>query len=802
MNYATRFWSIFLGVILLMATLGQAQDQTLIQLKAQFETYGNQTLQEKLFVHTDRSFYLTGEVMWFRFFYVDGMLHGPLDVSKVAYLELLDKDQKSVLQTKVSLEAGKGIGSLLLPASLSSGTYVLRAYTYWMKSVSPEFLFEKPITIVNPFRKLGLSASVDSLAYDVQFFPEGGNLVKGLPAKVGFKVVDRKTGRGVDCKGAVLSQAVDTLTRFTSLKFGMGTFSFTPLQESGYRVLVKDLHGRTISQPLPTIYPQGYAMQLEEVASDQLKVTVRTSGLSADASTATTYLIGHTRQVIKVAQEQRPEANQTTFLIPKSSLGEGVSHLTVFNAAGQPVCERLYFKRPLPTLNIELKPDNNQYVTRAPVSLSLLTNDQAGASIAADLSVSVYRLDSLQTGEGSSLPAYLWLTSDLRGTIESPDYYLTNSGPVVDVAVDNLMLTQGWRRFHWEAILQNKPTLAEPEHRNPIIRGRVTNARTGVPTKDVIVYLSVPGKANRLQSIRSNEQGLVQFEMPDFYGARDVVLQVASGDSAYKIDVINPFSETSAVLKVPIFDLTETLKNQLMTRSLAMQIQNSYYNQYTYQPLLSRTDSSSFYGTPDELYLLDTYTRFTVMEEVLSEYVPGVNVRRHNKHFALRVNNIPYREMFDQDPLILLDGVPVFGTDRLMAFSALKIKSLEVVTKRYFLGYSMLPGIISFRTYKNDFAGFQLDPHSLVIDYDGLQAQREFYAPQYTTPAQTESRLPDFRNLLYWNPQVLTSAQGKANLTFYTSDQEGTYLIVAQGMTTDGRFSQRQQLIRVRPIVK
>ena len=150
-------------------------------------------------------------MLWFRLFYVDGAAHKPLDVSKVAYLEVLDKDQKAVLQTKVAFDSGRGMGSIMLPTSLLSVYYILRAYTHWMKLVSPDFLFEKPLTLINPFRKPRLTAPTDTAAYDVQFFPEGGNLVSGLPANVAFKIVDKQTGRGVNLGGVVLSQTNDTV---------------------------------------------------------------------------------------------------------------------------------------------------------------------------------------------------------------------------------------------------------------------------------------------------------------------------------------------------------------------------------------------------------------------------------------------------------------------------------------------------------------------------------------------------------------------------------------------------------------
>jgi hypothetical protein len=805
MKHASLFWfQLLLGVVLIGARVStQAQDPTLTKLRQQVETQAMQSLSEKLFVHTDRQFYIAGEVMWFRLFYVDGILHQPLDVSKVAYLELLDKDQKSVLQTKVGLGTGKGSGSLLLPLTLTSGHYVVRAYTAWMKNTGPDFLFEKPITIVNSFRKLGLPASNDSLAYDAQFFPEGGHLVNGLPAKIAFKVVDRKTGRGVDCQGFLLNRN-DTVARFTSLKFGMGSFSFTPTSGTPYRVVLTDRRSRTITGSLPAIDEQGYTLRVDEGETGQLKVTARTNKPAPDSQNPVVYLVGHTRQSVKVAQVHSVHTGETTFLIPKNSLGEGISHFTLFDGAGKPVCERLYFKRPQPGLAIQIQPDKPQYASRTPVTLNLATTDPTGRPLDADLSVSVFRLDSLQTAN-ESLPGYIWLTSDLRGAVESPDYYLTQTGPEADAAVDNLMLTQGWRRFRWETERAAKSSTVEavPEHRSLAIQGRVINKQTGAPVPQILTYLSVPGAVSQLQSIRSDEQGRVRFEMDNFYGAKDVVLQVASADSTFRIDVSSPFTDASANTPLPIFTLSEPDRSALMERSLSMQVQTSYASHNVSVPQLPQLiDTTAFYGKADERYLLDAYTRFTVMEEVLSEYVPGVQVHRRNKHFSLRVYNVRYREFFEGEPLILLDGVPIVDTDRLMAFSPLKIRSLDVVTKRYFLGYSMLPGIVSFKTYKGDLAGFQLDPHSVVLEYDGLQAQREFAAPQYSNAAQLESRVPDFRNLLYWNPQVRTGAQGKSALSFYTCDQEGTYRVVVQGMTTDGCFNWSQQTFVVQPVVK
>ena len=121
-----------------------------------------------------------------------------------------------------------------------------------------------------------------------------------------------------------------------------------------------------------------------------------------------------------------------------------------------------------------------------------------------------------------------------------------------------------------------------------------------------------------------------------------------------------------------------------------------------------------------------------------------------------------------------------------MAFDPLKVKKLEVLTHKYYLGPLSFPGVVSYSTYTGDLAGFQLDPRSVSLDYDGLQRQQVFYTPLYENQKQRESRMPDRRNLLFWAPQVNLDNQGKGQLEFYTSDLTGKYTIVVEGISSDG----------------
>lgn len=767
---------------------GQPSGST-ASLTQSFDQYRQQALQEKIFVHTDQGFYLTGETMWFKIYYVDGSFHKPLDLSKVAYVELLDKEQKSVLQTKIALATNGGDGTLFLPSSLNSGTYLMRAYTNWMKNFPASYFFEKAITIVNPFKPMTLSPTAGVADLDIQFFPEGGNLVDGLSSKVAFRAVNA-SGTGQAVRGWVLNNRNDTLTTFSSHKFGLGTFTFTPASPTTYRVLFRDETGRQFTRSLPTIQPQGYVMTLDDSNPNRLTVTVATNV----GSPSTVYLFAHTRQAIKLA-EAHPIDRQTTFQIDKKALGDGISHLTLFDAQQKPVCERLYFKRPDQPLHIALKTDQSQYASRSKVTLEASVQALASQATQTALSVAVYRLDSLSAPATDNILSYLLMTSDLQGGIESPEYYSQPETPEIAQATDNLMLTHGWRRFRWSDVLRPAARASFPfipEYSGPTVSGTLTDPATGKPVPRKLTYLSTLGKPIRLYVSLSDTAGRVLYEVQDFYGPKSLIAQTSPQDSLAKLTINSPFSETPSTYKWADQLPNESQAASLTSRSVAMQVQSTYWGDRSIQYKYPAVDSAAFYAKPKESYLLDAYTRFPRMEEVLREYVLGVMPRKRQGHFVLNVLNEPYRAIFENPALVLIDGIPVFDMDKVIEFSPLKVKQLDVVTNFYLMSPAIFSGIISFMTYKGDLAGFPLDNRLVRLDYDGLQLQREFFAPRYDRPAsasakQLSGRLPDGRTLLYWNPNWKVNAQGKAQADFYTSDQTGTYLVDVNGLTREGQ---------------
>src|ERR1044071_7222286 len=149
-----------------------------------FKSYASKAIQEKLFLHTDKDLYIAGEIIWFKVYYANGTTHKPMDVSKLAYVEIMNDKNEPVLQAKISLAPGERSGSFYLPASLPTGYYSVRAYTNWMKNFDASYFFEKKLTVVNTLKTAETYSRDSSVVID--FFPEGGNLVNGLCSRVGF----------------------------------------------------------------------------------------------------------------------------------------------------------------------------------------------------------------------------------------------------------------------------------------------------------------------------------------------------------------------------------------------------------------------------------------------------------------------------------------------------------------------------------------------------------------------------------------------------------------------------------------
>jgi hypothetical protein len=652
-----------------------------------------------------------------------------------------------------------------------------------MRNFSPDYYFEKNIWIINPQNLQAELASKTNQRYDIQFFPEGGNLVQQLESKVGFRITDA-FGKGLPCEGALISSSGDTVLHFRPLAMGLGNFVFIPARGESYKAILRYQQGNQVVKELPEAYPDGFVLNTLRVNETQINVRVKSS---AGLDGQDVYLFVHGSHQSLPAKRQKLLNRETVFTIKPEELEDGISRITLFDKSGQPVCERLYFKYPEKKMQINVL-TNPEYNLRSKINLNLSVADKAGNSLPADISVAVYRLDSLHEPDELNIFNYTYLISEL-GPVEHPSYYFADNGTDRYAEMDNLMLTHGWRRFIWRDMLAQKPYPISfaPECYGHIIRGRMVSNLNGLAAKGISVYLSVPSTRTEFRVTNSDSLGRVKFEMPGFYGSEEIILQTdPKEDSTSRLEISSPFSDQYSSSGLREYANPSVYSDALLDRSIAEQVQHIYagknLNQFTMQPL----DTNTFYVEPDEKYFLDNYTRFQTMEEVIREYIVSTSVVLKRNRFQLFLANKAQREFFDDEPLILIDGVPFFDVNELFQQDPMKIRRIDLMNREYAIGYQNFNGIVNVTTYKGDLDGIRLNARPMILDYPGIPEQRQFFSPKYDTEDQISSRMPDYRTLLYWSPRILTGKQNNTTLDFYTSDLPGNYVAVIMGLTDEG----------------
>jgi len=106
--------------------------------------------QEKIYFHTDKPYYITGERIWFRAHLADAMTHIPSPVSRYVYVELINPLDSIVTRVKIRSVEDAYYGYLLIPDDIPEGDYTMRAYTTFMRSQDENYFCTKTIRIGDP----------------------------------------------------------------------------------------------------------------------------------------------------------------------------------------------------------------------------------------------------------------------------------------------------------------------------------------------------------------------------------------------------------------------------------------------------------------------------------------------------------------------------------------------------------------------------------------------------------------------------------------------------------------------------
>jgi len=325
-----------------------------------------------------------------------------------------------------------------------------------------------------------------------------------------------------------------------------------------------------------------------------------------------------------------------------------------------------------------------------------------------------------------------------------------------------------------------------PEYEGHIVNAKLIDLESEKPTfnQSVTPFISFSGDQMRLFSGQQDSEGNIRFYTKRIDGMKELVSTLSNfSGKKYRVDIQSPFISDHRKEKLPVFDINTIDKDYLSDRSVALQALYAYANDSINQFNIA---DSYFMAKPDRVYLMDEYTRFATMQEVITEFVTFVRFRNiYGKRFlSVFKENVGYSS---GNTLVMIDGIPIFDHDIVFKYNPLYIKQIETYHNRYVFGGQMFDGIVSFTTYRHDYPELELDESTQFFDYQGTQAYRPFHIPTYETEAKRKSRLPDFRHTLYWNPDVQIKGESEFSTTVYTSDLRGKYKITAEGLTKEGR---------------
>ena len=249
---------------------------------------------------------------------------------------------------------------------------------------------------------------------------------------------------------------------------------------------------------------------------------------------------------------------------------------------------------------------------------------------------------------------------------------------------------------------------------------------------------------------------------------------VVSLDSSPEID----YSKLSFENYKPSY----TQKESLLNRSISSQIENAYFYKKTDSIVLLDFEEP-FTSDFSKEYILDNYTRFNTINEIITEVTTDIYSKKINNNFYLHVtdNSIPYQ--LPEAALVLFDGLLLQNQNDLLNYNMKKIYKINVIIGRYYIGPKSFNGLISFTSFEHNFESKQSGSSILKTAILRPQQNKIYHKINYSNPVDNE-RIPDFRNQLFWNPDVKLNSE--SNNSFYTSDLSGKFEIKLEGFSKNG----------------
>jgi len=664
---------------------------------------------------------------------------------------------------------------------------------------------------------------------DLQFMPEGGTFVNGIQTNVAFKALN-ENGKAADIKGEVLDSHGNKITSFESYHFGMGKFSFTPQKGKHYKVRVTSPANISEQFELPVATESGVVMNFSKT-NDLIKVRLA----STDIRRVT--LVGQTKSVVFYAKEILLQPGEKYVEINEAQFPVGIAQFTLYDANNDPLSERLMFLNENKNLQVKISADKNKYMPREKVTLTITTLDEFGKPIPSNFSLAVMddKLWTFADDKQDHILSWLLMSSELKGTVEEPQFYFKKEEPRSIPALDLLMLTHGYRYYDYIDYVKEEGQLKFIPDQDNILSGVVQDSK-GDPVI-ANVYLASANPGGKGMQIRTDDSGVFFFSHLDPATNYFVIAQGLDREKKISIKILqkgtgyNPqatsLSMRSSIVE-PKFVINQKQELELTAFGIKKTLRTLPYSVENQKPqnlvgLKANANLSEVVVTGYSIQRkkditgaiavvrMDELNAFGEVAQGLQGKVAGIQIFNNaNPGLISKVKIRGSRSLAGMDqPLYVLNGIPLEQYD-FSLFNPGDIESVTVLkdaTATALYGARAAQGaiLIESKKYRNEKINFKFDrglnytSQLVTISGPAYSFVKKFYTPKYKD-IKTEERT-DFRETIYWNPVVQTDKDGKAMVEFYNSDVSTTFRAIAEGIGWNGKLGRAETTYAVQNVM-
>lgn len=764
---------------------------------------------EKLYIHTDRDVYTSGEKIWFRGYLTNSKYNSSAPLSTYIYVELYADTLVSRVKIRNTAEEGYS-GYIELSDRIDPGSYILRGYTRNMENYPREEMFHKRIEIVSKRAKPVFESITAAGEFDIQFLPESGHMISYRPSKVAFKAVG-SDGFGIKASVLLYNSSDSLLGIYETRHRGMGLINILSADPQGYYAIVRDSAGITKRVNLPKVEIAGATIALTRI-NDRFSIKAEISSgyaarLSGGKGGNKVYLeIKNSSETLYRKQIQNEFSQQSiTETIHLAQMPAGVNSIQIVTEDGTILAERLFFTHSKFRPSVSVKPDTifdlpvnaagkTVYKTRDFVRLAISVKDTAGRALPAEFSLAV--TDSVLAPfniNRDNIMSHLELCSELKGEVEDPGYYFNSRTQESERYLDLLMMTQGWRCHS----VSTKETGREFSMK---ISGSVSGLfRKEAKKTYLMVFCPEIQLTNAFYLDQMSKFTMEGIHFPD---SSKFLFGVAGrqGGQLYGVNIekerFPAFSFTNKrlprgkerTLILSAASEQRAISGEFMDRKLEEAIvvapeKTILKPKYNPSPFLQ----SFSRGQLKEREELQNYDQMQLQDYLIVAF-PGLHIEGDSMGNRRLISPRNVSMSGPGEPQIYVDGLKWESTSLLDQYR-MTVEEIENVA--YLSGtagsmYNTVGGVILITSRKTGKFLEKTVPNVARVTPLGYQKSVKFYAPKYENPVQRNNPLKDLRTTLYWNPSVKTDSDGVARIEFYTTDRSGTMNIDIQGITATG----------------